>query len=96
MKKTDTISIQLELMNLKEEKKKVYITMDYEFGESAGEVEGDEGGVAGCYGVRISSTSAQKGKMEFTLMSARWTAPFDGQLLSTGLIAHLPSFSNVI
>jgi len=37
MKKTDTVSMQLELMNLKEEKKEVYITLDYEFLEKVPE-----------------------------------------------------------
>jgi hypothetical protein len=97
MKKTDTVSMQLELINLKEEKKEIYITIDYEFLEKVPEGWKETKAVwLDITGCGISSTFAPKGKTDFTLTSTRWTASFDGQLLSTGLIALSPISPNVI
>lgn len=85
LRKSDTISMQLELMNLKEEKKEVYITVDNEYidkiPEGFKETKAVWLDVTGC---GISSTWAPKGKTSFTMKSTKWTAPFDEQLLSTG------------
>lgn len=90
--KTDSVLMQLELMNLKEEKKDVYITIDYEYmdkiPEGFKETKAVWLDVTGC---GISSTSAPKGKSNFSMTSTKWTAPYDGQLLSTGMIPSIPT-----
>jgi hypothetical protein len=97
MKKTDTVSMQLELMNLKEEKKEVYITIDYEWMEKIPEGFKETKAVwLDVTGCGISSTWAPTGKTQFTLTSTKWTAPFDGQLLSTGIVFYNPLFLNNI
>lgn len=87
IKSSDTFSMQLELMNLKEQPKEVYITLDYEFLETvpAGfkETKAVWLDITGC---GISSMNPPRGKMAFTLPSTKWTSPYDGQLLSTGMI----------
>lgn len=91
MRTTDSMLMQLELMNLKEEKKDVYITIDYEYmdkiPEGFKETKAVWLDVTGC---GISSTSAPKGKSNFSMTSTKWTAPYDGQLLSTGMITPIP------
>jgi hypothetical protein len=85
IKKSDTLSMQLELMNLKEQPKEVYITVDYEFVDNIPadfkETKAVWLDITGC---GISSMNPPRGKMAFTLPSTKWTAPYDGQLLSTG------------
>ncbi|RDI77801.1 hypothetical protein Vi05172_g12242 [Venturia inaequalis] len=89
MRKADNVFMQLELMNLKEEKKDVYITIDYEYMDKIPqgfkETKAVWLDVTGC---GISSTSAPKGKSSFSMTSTKWTAPYDGQLLSTGGHLH--------
>lgn len=95
MRKADSVFMQLELMNLKEEKKDVYITIDYEYMDKIPqgfkETKAVWLDVTGC---GISSTSAPKGKSSFSMTSTKWTAPYDGQLLSTGIISPSQSQSH--
>lgn len=95
MHKTDSVLMQLELMNLKEEEKDVYITIDYEYMDKIPggfkETKAVWLDVTGC---GISSTSAPKGKTNFSMTSTKWTAPYDGQLLSTGIITPIPTFQS--
>jgi hypothetical protein len=85
-KKSDTMSMQLELMNLKEETKQVYITLDYEFvpGPTLSgwkETKAVWFDITGC---GISSTLPPRGKQAFTLSSPKWKALWDGDLISVG------------
>lgn len=95
MHKTDSVLMQLELMNLKEEEKDVYITIDYEYMDKIPggfkETKAVWLDVTGC---GISSTSAPKGKTNFSMTSTKWTAPYDGQLLSTGIITPISTFQS--
>jgi hypothetical protein len=86
LRPSDNISAQLELMNMSEEQKKVYLTVDWEYipgnrPQGFGIAKAMWLDITGC---GISSYGPPAGKLQFTIPSRDWQSKFNGKMLGVG------------
>lgn len=86
----DSFAAQLELMNLNEIVKSVYLTVDWEYvpGPRPAEYKISKAMWLDVTNCGISSVIPPKGKTSFTLSSRPWASTFNGEMLGVGGHLH--------